>query len=301
MDMVLASSHLDWVTISKDTLNTPVFGTKGRERVEIALALMSSHLDLPLNVKWIPRMTSKHYAWTFSDIESGVTVDIPKDNDEAQGLRIVAAGSSYMLRSVRSLRLMLSKGWRPSRVDLCWNIQNVSFNLLDIYLKWRELSPKSGVLRPDMIGDKQNGETFTIGARTSDFYARLYDKGHKNGGQGGQFLRAEFELKGRYVKELFETEFDMVDSCAMEMYRKGGFFPEIPVLHNVFSHVANYAIQTGEIIVGRKITDREKWMREQVVPAFRNLAKEDYEAAREIAEIFSAIAMGATEQVGIIV
>lgn len=293
MSQVLVSSQIDWVTITRPLLNTDIHGLVRGARIEKSLELIARDLELGENVFWQPRMKSKNYGHTFAHAETGITVDIPYDGDESQGLRIIAPGGSWLMRSVKSLRAMLSKGWSPTRVDHCWNVQGAEFDILKMYLAWRESSPKSGKMKPDIEGDKRKGETFTIGSRHSDFYVRIYDKEKQSDLKTGRFLRIEFELKGDYVKALYEGDFQHVDNTAMALYSKAGFFPGLPVIHSVMAGVAADVVQTGEVVVGRKQTDREKWMRTQVIPSFRKLCVEDRMAALEIAEIMAAI-VGAT-------
>lgn len=288
MGIMLVSSQLDWVTITRSTGNTPMFGLAGRNRVEMALAIIESDLGLVAPVRWVPRATSRYYAFTFTDPETKITIDIPHEKDEAQGLRIVAAGSSYLMRSMKGLRSMLLKGWRPTRVDFCWNIQNVDFDIHEIYNRWRAESPKSGILSPDLRGDKAKGETFYIGSRSSDFHVRIYDKAKEKKMQGQQFLRVEFEIKGDLIKEIVERDFDHVDALAAEMSRRAGFFRGLPIVWQVLSDISTEVEQTGEIVVGRKETNREMWFRTQVIPAFAKLNLEAPDAAREIVEILMA-------------
>lgn len=286
---LLVSSQFDWCTITRSTLNTPVHGSKQGDRVRASLALVEIDLGMGDTVTWRPAPLTGYYAFEFFDPVTGVTVGIPHEGDEVQGLRIVAPGSAVVLKTVKAVRSMLMKGWRPTRLDFCWNIQEIEFDIFKMYAAWREYSPKFGVLKPDMVGDPVKGETFYIGARASDFHVRIYDKAKEKGMHGRLFLRVEAEVKGDLVKAVMEHDFDQVDAYAAEVSRKAGFVREMFPVWKVFQEISTEVSQTGEIVVPRKESKRAAWFRDQVTASFGKLSESEPDVAREIIDKFTAI------------
>lgn len=292
MDTVLVSSQVDWLTATRKLLNAKIDTSSPEKYVASVLELVVRETGLTAPVGWVAIPTMRHYWLSFREDFTGLLLDIPAIDSTQQGLRITSTGTCWMFKSVRSLRALFARGWRPTRVDLAWNIQNFKLDIRELHERWRDFSPKSGILKPRLEGDKVNGETFYIGARASDFHVRVYDKA-KESGMGGDFIRVEFELKGRYVKALFEKDFQDADACVDEMVRKAGLTPEVSEkLFNALRGAGEGVAQTGEVVVGRKATKRELWFETQVLPSFFKLATDTPDAARRVLETMRGMLEG---------
>lgn len=284
---MLVSSQLDWVTVTKPTAGTAVFGKTDNHRIAAAQMLVEIDLGLSSNTRWVPRLTQKHYWMSFVEAESGMQLDIPYAADEVQGLRVVCTGTCWRLKSARELNRVLKLGWRPTRVDVCWNVQNCKFDLHDIYNAWIASSPRRNTIKPKLEGLKAEGQTLALGSRKSDFYGRIYDKGAERGGEICTFLRIEAELKGELVKKVWERDFDYVDALAAFVAGKFGMCEEMGVPYQAMLEASTDVEQTGEIVVGRKVTNRELWFQSQVKPAFLKLCIESPDAGVELADWFA--------------
>jgi hypothetical protein len=65
-----------------------------------------------------------------------------------------------------------------------------------------EMHKSNGSGRPGIsIIDSPTGSTIYFGSRVSDKFARLYEKRH----EGGDYLRLEFEFKGKLARAVYET------------------------------------------------------------------------------------------------
>lgn len=279
---MLVSSQLDWVTITRPLLNTSLWTLTGEQFFTQALWLVEDELELAPGTRWAASKGQRHYALSFFDAVSGVQVDIPSPAEKEQGLRLTAPGKAVVLRSVRSLRAVLSKGWRPTRVDLAWNIQEVQVSVNQCYAYWKAKSPKRDTMTAKAVGSSKTGETMYVGSRSSDFYMRLYDKAKEQGMEGRLFFRLEVELKGDLVRAVFEREFDHVDALATWVADKAGLGSWFGEPYRALMSAGEDVVQTGEIVLGRKETNRERWFSEQVIPAFKKMVAEDREGAERV-------------------
>ncbi len=191
---------------------------------------------------------------------------------EEMGLHVVFAGSA--LRNIfrdggisqRSLvEAAVNSGGRVTRLDVAKDAQDVHINLTAIWERIQAKKIKGDARTFSTIVNQDEARTIYIGSRQSERFARIYNKLAEQGLTKGHWYRYELETKGmvaRALADLLVREPDWAsafDAMALGML-------DIPRS----SDYAAFFAKDGVLISIPKLerqTDREKWIREQVVKA----------------------------------
>lgn len=229
----------------------------------------------------------KFYLCDVRCLRTGIIVSIPLPSTR-QGIRIVATGGQFKGEYQILAEELLQAEWKATRVDLAWDVFDVGEEVVEFADMWWERHGKTSKKRSQLISSV-SGATFNIGSRSSQKYVRIYDKALEQG-LISDWKRLEIELKadwatwgmevvsqGVWTGALTTLDFiDLDESAIVDSIRLRCSFDE----------------QIVPIELPRLVTNREKWFREQVIPAFRKLSKEDVEIARDILAILKLAISG---------
>lgn len=165
----------------------------------------------------------------------------------------------------------LAKG-KPSRLDIAFDCRDYKIDIERIYKDWKKGSfqtrARSAHLEPYAIiqPDGRVEESFTlyIGSRTSDIMLRIYDKGIESK-TGGDWVRFEIELKG-----------DTALQACIDMHAHGiapiarGILAQF-VLKSPYKFYRDLMNEKSVPMtaIGRKLTNRQKWVVDIVLPLLR--------------------------------
>lgn len=220
------------------------------------------------------------YTWG-RQAENGVVV-FGHDSRDGMGTHVIISGSA--LRSFEDsglparsiLAQVIQARGKVTRLDLAKDAQNESINIGDIEKAAIDGKRRGRAQSCASIRNDRGGYTLYIGSRSSERFARIYDKAAQTA-TVGQWIRYEFELKG-----------DVARSMAGALSQNGVDW------NGVFGAMAkdffevdagNYSLfLEGSAVEGlpkiEKSSDREKWLLLQVIPAIQDhLAKHPDSAA----------------------
>lgn len=173
---------------------------------------------------------------------------------------------------------------KTSRIDLAFDLFNYNIDLAYIYKQWvagkvgcraRKVTPiTSGVMGEDRKVTEST--TLYFGSRQSEVMVRMYDKG-KERGTDLDWTRVEIELKG-----------DKAHAYTVAMDANG--IPETgrAILADYFFSMPFKFwkdILKGEIAplptVGRKLTERESWIMNVIIPMLRQEIENEWDGITE--------------------
>jgi hypothetical protein len=171
-----------------------------------------------------------------------------------------------------------------SRVDIAFDLFDYGINVPRIYDDWKagKVEARCRKAKPYTEGEMQpNGKvteatTVYFGSRTSEVMVRFYEKG-KERGVDLDWTRVELEIKGDKAKVVMEDCARLgIDTVGKQMLRE--FFPKMP--YKFWKQLL-----TGESValtsVGRKMTEREAWIRNVVLPVLREEIANEWDSMTE--------------------
>ena len=252
------TATIDWITITF------------KEYDENAKQFLCSHAHAGKNVSTSPR---HGYTAAYRD-ENGVLV-MWNNYRPDMGVHIIFGGSSlrgiYEKGSVEPRDILVSAkelGGRVTRLDLAKDARLEVVNMEKIWNSLEAGAYKGTARKIAQMRGLNAGHTIYIGSRTSERFIRLYDKAAEQAITGGDWKRLEIELKGQAARAVasrivsgtsLSTCFDMVAQDMIEFIDEREwekFFPDGDVPFDLPKR--------------EKVTDRERWILEQVIPAIRN-------------------------------
>lgn len=261
-------SHLDWLTLTIKGGSEPE--PDGINRItsrDVAVAAFEMFGLEPESVGEVHR-GDFGYAFGFTHVRTNTVCHIGHSLS-GQGVKLVFSGTS--LRAIGDdlsvLRTALASGWKPTRIDVAYDILNSGESIADFasaYLFFWEGQHK----RRCQLIKGRTGDTFTIGARSSMKYVRVYDKAAEQD-TPGDWKRVEIELKAEAAVEYAQDIVDNINcSAALIQHMFGGFASPLA------SIIAEAA--TGVEInhtVGRLdgASNTLRWLKNSVIPAIVKL------------------------------
>lgn len=216
--------------------------------------------------------------------KTGLRLSIPHQTS-TQGLRLVMTGSATIANTEEFLKDLQGAGWKPTRIDLAWDIFHYDVTVNQIASYWWGAFGREGKVRSQLISSA-NGATFSIGSRSSQKYIRIYDKA-KEQDKAFSWMRIELELKGDWAKWGIATAQTSVwgaTSTLLDIIN----LPEHDLTFLLWDSAIGYEQQPA-IEIPRTIGNREAWMRSQVQSAFEKMCYEQPEIAKEILLDWQAI------------
>lgn len=202
------------------------------------------------------------------------------------------------------VRLSGSKAasWWRQVVNCCTNVSRLDLAVtvalkepkprlaMEHYKRCRQVTTATG--RPpkySLLVDTLGGQTIYVGARSSDLYARLYDKGVESGlAEQGELWRYEVEVKAKAA-----------GSLALDLCSKGD--PSPAICGYVFDHFADRGIQpefargvgeyrVGDSKVSADIASVLGWLHRSVRPTLHRLCASGHQRecwrALDLSELF---------------
>lgn len=218
--------------------------------------------------------TSPRHGYTTARRDGNGVLRMWNSDRPEMGLHIIfggtALGSLYTCCGVEWGEILVGAkecGGRITRLDLAKDARMEMVNMEKIWNSLEAGSYKGTARKIAQMRGLNAGHTIYIGSRTSERFIRLYDKAAEQGIPSLDWKRLEIELKGQAARAIasrlcsgaaLSTCFDMVAHDMMEFNDEPDwdkFFPDGEV---------EYDLPKRE-----KVTDREKWIRDQVTPAIR--------------------------------
>lgn len=192
---------------------------------------------------------------------------------QEQGLRLVMSGGVLPVGHVEQRYIyehLRSENWRVTRLDVAHDIFNSG---MEIEKEWHDGLSKQAFerkFRTDLILSP-NGDTINIGARTSDKYLRIYDKG-KEQRLSDDWKRYELEIKHKTARNL-PTDYNSVI--------RGGLASMLGMCTYIRADIRDHMevlSQGAESFTGggrQARGNREIWLMTQVIPALHKTYHED--------------------------
>ena len=286
LDMI-TQAHFDWMTFTKHYDPGVDVPTSRADATAVAYkALADSNLDnyLLTFIKGLP-----FYTWAFLDRNSGVKIYVSPLLK--QGIMIVVDGDSCSrldTGSVLFCERLNAAGWKCTRCDVAidlfyWGI--TAENFADAY----ELT-HTGETRTISIIKSVNGSTFYVGSRKSAFYLRVYDKGLQQR-TDMPWTRIEIEIKGLPANTIMQKAGSAIQQGVSAISAILG--EAVP---------SRLALKLAELSAGEICPqstqptmkgNTELWLESQVLPAFRKIAENNPEFARDyVCQLLEIVAVG---------
>lgn len=265
---------IDWMTFTKNKWEIETAGIDNR-----ASALAWANIAMQEIGLWIPELKSRgggrFYPWVWEDVLTGAQISVPID-PSVQGIMIVFSGSTLSdpRWAHRILSTALDHGWKTTRFDVAIDLMEESYTAKTAHDEWLWNDEKKNVTTQWIQG--KTGNSFYLGSRQSNRYARVYDKGRQQN-TPHQWTRFEVEYKGGLAMvagEKFASSPLNVLGDISDYYKAG-----LPILSAL---VAGLSSEPGTKfkLPMRVQGDRERWFNTQVAQALRTWADEDYDNAR---------------------
>jgi Replication initiation factor len=249
------------------TLTLDWFAITHKELSHEAIAWFARYASLE---KSTPERPSNGYDTCFRT-EDGVVHSWHSSRPE-MGWHTVFSGSALRNIFARDgvsqrtfLEEALHSGGRVSRLDLAKDAQDVQINLEKIWF-YIETKQYSGTARnASKMQSLDGGYTIYVGSRQSEKFIRIYDKASQLGVSDVQWKRYEIETKGmvsRAMAHLLTTE-PSWEGAFNEMAQGMLSIPQ-STDYQVFFDDTDTRVGIPKL---EKVSDREKWILDQCLPA----------------------------------
>ena len=203
--------------------------------------------------------------------QNGIVVQWNTDREE-MGYHVVIAGSSirnvlcyYELDQTALIQTVVDAGGSITRLDLAKDVQGIAISLDQIY-KSMERGEHTGTARSfSQIHSLGGGNTVYVGSRQSEKFIRIYDKGAQQGAEQVLWYRYELETKGMVARAVATL------LCANTQWN-AAFTTIATAMVNLRTNRDYQAFFADKetpngIPKLEKKTDREAWIKTQVMPA----------------------------------
>lgn len=208
------------------------------------------------------------------------------------GIHCIISGSalvSYQSDGPSPIELVVEAvriGAKITRLDLAKDATNATFGLPDFERGVSDGRFEGTSHKAASVKSSDGGMTVYVGSRQSEQFLRVYDKGIESK-QGGDWVRAEIELKGdraNLVGKLIAGGEDLNNlfcSMARRMCR---------MEHKGWNELLEASALVGLPKI-EKQSDRERWIAAQVTPAVSEYASEHPESAalRRLYEVLKQV------------
>lgn len=225
------------------------------------------------------------YRYVFEDKSYGTMVYL-SESGQSQGFMVRFSGEA--LRKQHNPPAIAQKaallGFKITRVDVAFDFLNCDESAANLYALYDASESDGRKLKTQVIFGP-TGDTFYLGSRSSDRMVRTYDKGRQQG-LDATWTRIELELKGDLAASnglAVALDSRIAARMIVDAYGETG--------SELLSVLADYADGIGTELVKppRVQSDRVRWLRTQVLSAFKTLADDDPETARQIVSEFAGV------------
>lgn len=265
---------IDWLTFSKNRWEVETAEIDNSASALAWASIAAQEIGLWITEYRRTRGTP-FYPWAFECMLSGIKVFVPKDVG-VQGIMIQFSGKvlSGKINPANIIHAALDHKWHVTRIDVAVDFMEAGLTVEDVHEEFLLNSRREN----RTIGwiESRSGNTFTIGSRQSERYARIYDKG-KEQKLDHVWTRVELEYKGRAALLASEC---ISRGDAGALHDMAAFFQESNP--KLASAIAGLTTEPGTKfkLPGRPPSDRALWFSTQVAAALRAWASEDYDNAR---------------------
>lgn len=265
---------VDWLTFSKNRWEVETAEIDNSASALAWASIAAQEVGL-----WITEFRrtrgTPFYPWAFECMLSGIKVFVPKDVG-VQGVMIQFSGRvlSGNVNAANIISAAVDHNWHVTRIDVAVDFMEVGLTVEDVHDEFLRNSRKEN----RTIGwiESRSGNTFTIGSRQSERYARIYDKG-KEQKLDHEWTRVELEYKGRAAQVAAECVCSRNGGALHDM---AAFFEKNnPTLAAAISGLTSEPGSKFKL-PGRPPSDRALWFSTQVSSALRAWASDDYDEAR---------------------
>lgn len=278
--MVVLNTKVDWLTITGkgsikevqgEQLNSITAEAYAKDRLSYLLQ------DFQLLEQ---QRGEGFYQYVFKDRVTGVTLAL-SDDLERQGWRFVMSGGCAIADVERQhiLQRAVDGNLNVTRLDIAVDVMQSGITPERVDQLYRNERHSGRKLSHD-FKKRIKGDTFYLGSRDSAYYLRVYDKS-KEQALSDDWIRVELEMKDYAAQGYKEIcAYDPVQ--AVREMRRMLDLPgsKLDVLLSSLMDGVERERPKAPYTAGNV----EVWFRETVSAAFRNLCKEDYEAATRVLE-----------------
>jgi len=216
--------------------------------------------------------SAPRFGYTSAITDANGVVSMWNVDRPEMGHHVIFAGSAlrnvfeYCGVSQRGLvQAVSNSGGHITRLDIAKDLEGVPCNLENVYTAVKKGENRGTCRTISRLDSGTDGTTVYLGSRQSEKFARIYNKASQLNLEGTEWKRYELELKGMVARAMGRLLVDTdnwagcFDAMALGMVN----LPRSKDYQKFF--------QAGETLVGipqiEKTTDREAWIKDQVVKA----------------------------------
>lgn len=215
------------------------------------------------------RLGLSHGSLRFHSDRPGQKIGVEFTGRDLSGLRSVGADPVALLGWIAA-----QSGGNVTRLDVAVDWFGKA-DVLDVHRAFRRGKLRTSAQSAQLVeghrrtGSKlvSNGATVYVGSPRSDRYLRVYDKAAEQGETGRSWTRIELELGGRRAAALaglLAADPDRWEDVARAAVRQ---FCEAPSVGWFTAALTGPVVKLPEL--GRRDSDRKRWLLHQVLPALR--------------------------------
>lgn len=237
-------------------------------------------LGADLSAEFMTVKPARFYAYAF-EIKPSFRIDVAK-NTSHQGVKVTIGGQMLQMLDQRNLvERVVFHLYKATRIDIAYDILNEKFSVADI---WKRVVADEGLdgKRSKQFIDGKTGQTMYLGSRTSERFARLYDKGKQTGMIDGTWLRWEVEYKGTLASLALDSLYQRDGTVWHDAIETAPAYTE---LRTFLERTTGYEREGQGFTVGRKDTDALKWWKKTIMPSYQKMLDNDYEAGKKVLDM----------------
>jgi hypothetical protein len=234
--------------------------------------------------------------YTIAQTDNNGVVLLWNSNDNSMGHHVVFSGSALRnlfecagVSSLALLRASIDAGLRISRLDLAKDCTGEKIDGQAIYQSLKQGNRAGTARNISRIENAQGGQTIYIGSRQSERFVRCYDKAAETGDFTKLWWRLEIETKCEVARLVANalvqgTDPDRIFDSTIE--KMVGRLADV----SLGAFVTDGKIEWG-IPKIEKMTDREKWIADQVIAAVARhyIDNPNSEAVRNLRDMLDKI------------
>lgn len=259
---------VDWLTLTRQhgpDREEPLRSSSAARSIAIQMWAQLGITDTDLHLQG-GRM---RYPFIWLDRKSQTTMAI-SETPWRQGVMFVAGGAATADTALtyRVMERAYEQGWHCTRIDIAADLRDTGVTVQDIYYAHSKEQPKERKKKTFITSAR--GDTFTLGSRQSNKYLRVYDKAAEQG-LSEDWIRVELEYKGDTAPTALKLARNGAHNCVGDLV---GFLGK--TLTVIDESLKGMFTGNGDPIKAAKKlqTNRERWIRETVFPAWRSWAQE---------------------------
>lgn len=274
-------SHLiDWMTITDNQFPE---GQTCNNSEHAALIATNFLLGLVPNSEGFfePRSPQRFYAYAFEDVNLGVEIQV-SNNLSVQGVKAVFPGKCALPPAARIdvLRNAQAIGARVTRLDYAIDIFNAPYLVRHLKETWEK--HRRADRRQTRFINGHGADTFEIGSRSSERFFRCYNKAAEQK-IAHPWIRLETEYKGQLAQLAAHMAVSRLEDLAYDVAGS------LQLQTTWIDYLLNDIFKSG----GAKMrsprqaeSDRERWLKTQVLAAYVRLRDEDPAAGERVLQAF---------------